>query len=94
MNMELVNALKSGATLVDVRTVSEYQGGTVPGAINIPLNELPSKLETLDKNRQIVVFCQSGNRSGQALYFLEKNGFGQVYNGGGWFSLKAIVESL
>ncbi len=80
--------------LIDVRSPLEFSGGTVKGAKNIPLNELGNKLNVLDKSKAIVVFCQSGNRSGQALQILQSNGFQKVYNGGGWHALKYLVDSL
>lgn len=89
---ELKQILEEKPTLVDVRTVSEYAGGTVKGAVNIPLSEISHMANKLNKSKAIVVFCQSGNRSGQALQILKNQGFTKVYNGGGWRSLKAIIE--
>ncbi|WP_164110247.1 MULTISPECIES: rhodanese-like domain-containing protein [Sphingobacterium] len=80
--------------LIDVRTPSEFAGGTVQGAKNIPLNELESKLGSLDRSKAIVVFCQSGNRSSQAMRILQRNGFEKVHNGGGWRTLKSLVECV
>lgn len=89
----LVDILKQNPLLVDVRTASEFAGGTVKGAINIPLSDIQQQAEKLDKSKLIVVFCQSGNRSGQALNYLQQQGFTNVHNGGGWRSLKTAVES-
>ncbi len=74
-----------GALLVDVRTPEEYAAGHLPGAVNIPLDQLPKRLEELGKpgEQTIVVYCRSGNRSGQALGWLNRQGYDQVHYGGG-----------
>jgi phage shock protein E len=72
------------ATIVDVRTPQEYAQGHYPGATNIPLNELPQRLDKIKEMKQpIVAYCRSGNRSGMAVSILKLNGFTDVYNGGG-----------
>lgn len=76
------------ASIVDVRTPGEYLDGHYPGAINIPLNELPQRLEEFkEMKRPIVAYCRSGARSGAAISVLKQNGFSEVYNGGGLFDL-------
>ncbi|MEY2963210.1 MAG: hypothetical protein RL754_471 [Bacteroidota bacterium] len=72
------------ATLVDVRSRGEVAFEAVPGAINIPLDEVPARWEEFkDFSRPLVVFCRSGNRSGQALMFLAQKGITDGLNGGG-----------
>ena len=66
----------SKVLLLDVRTVNEFNNGHVPGAINIPVAELPDALAKLGgKSQQIVVYCRSGVRAGRAIHFLEQQGF-------------------
>lgn len=65
---------------VDVRTPEEYAGGHAVRARNIPLNELPSKLDRLEKNEPVYVICQSGRRSKEAAEILNQNGFKWVFN--------------
>lgn len=73
----------SSATLVDVRTSEEFNSGSAPGAISIPLHTLADKTESFKNlKKPIVVFCRSGARSGQATSWLKQNGI-DVYNGGG-----------
>ena len=69
-------------TLIDVRSQQEFAGGHLPNAINIPLDEVPDRLNDFPKDHPIVLVCASGNRSGQAAGFLVKNGYdaSQVYN--------------
>ncbi|HEX3009239.1 MAG TPA: rhodanese-like domain-containing protein, partial [Bacteroidales bacterium] len=70
--------------IVDVRTVREFAGGAYPGAINIPLDELPKNLDKLgNTSREIIVYCASGARSSYAQQYLTQNGFSHVKNGGG-----------
>lgn len=72
------------ATFLDVRTPEEFSGNHYPTAINIPLNELPQRLDEIKEMKQpIVTYCRSGNRSGMAVSILKQNGFTDVYNGGG-----------
>lgn len=88
-SQELQALIKNKALLVDVRTPQEYAQGNVPGSINIPLDQIPNQLSQFKNQDNIVVFCRSGNRSGQAKGFLEQNGFKNVFNGGTWENVKA-----
>ena len=54
---------KQGKQFIDVRTVGEYRGNHMKGFQNIPLNELASRANQLDKNKEVIVICQSGMRS-------------------------------
>ena len=64
-----------GALLLDVRTAGEFAAGCLPGAKNIPVQSLASRLGELAKDRPIVVYCASGMRSASALSLLKKQGF-------------------
>jgi rhodanese-related sulfurtransferase len=68
------------AQFVDVRTPEEYAGGHAARAINIPLDQLPSRMERLEKNEPVYVICQSGRRSKEASEILNRNGFKWVFN--------------
>jgi len=70
--------------LVDVRTPAEFAQGSVRGAVNIPLNELPQRMAEFQEKENIVVFCRSGARSAQAKAFLDSKGVNNVENGGSW----------
>lgn len=87
--MDLAKAIKTNeAIVIDVRTYGEYLGGHVSDSINIPLNEIPERLDELKKiKKPIVLCCASGNRSGQATRFLMQVGFKNVHNGGSWFDV-------
>jgi rhodanese-related sulfurtransferase len=73
-----------GATLVDVRTESEFASGHLPGAINVPLHGLPERGAPLAGARKpIVVYCASGMRSAAAKRVLRRAGATEVYDLGG-----------
>lgn len=74
-------------TVIDVRTRGEFAGGNVAGSINIPLDEIQGKVEEIKAMKQpIVLCCASGNRSGQATYFLQAQGI-DCENGGSWLDV-------
>lgn len=83
---------KETTVIVDVRTPEEYSEGHLDKAVNIPLPLLSDSIEALKKYENIVLICKSGGRAGKAKKQLEESGFTNVYNGGGWQSLKAILE--
>jgi selenocysteine lyase/cysteine desulfurase/glyoxylase-like metal-dependent hydrolase (beta-lactamase superfamily II) len=70
--------------LLDVRAPGEYQAGSVPGALNIPLPELSRRVAELPRDRQIAVNCLSGWRSAVGASFLEANGFSVADLRGGY----------
>lgn len=70
-------------TVVDVRTVEEFEMGHYPDAKNIPLHRIPYLIDDLKQlSKPIVFYCRSGNRSGQAVAYLRQHGFENIYNGG------------
>lgn len=86
MNMEKIIKENLG-TIVDVRTYGEFIGGNVAGSINIPLNEIPERIEELKSLKApLILCCASGGRSGQAHHFLSQFGI-ECYNGGSWLNV-------
>jgi phage shock protein E len=74
-------------TIIDVRSRGEFAGGNVAGSINIPLDEIQGKVEEIKAMKQpIILCCVSGNRSGQATYFLQAQGIA-CENGGSWLDV-------
>lgn len=69
----------SGATLLDVRTIGEFDELHLDGALNIPLHELGGALGSLRKDRPVVVYCAVGSRSATAAGFLARAGY-EVHN--------------
>ncbi|MBV8603893.1 MAG: rhodanese-like domain-containing protein [Pelomonas sp.] len=79
------------ATLIDVRSVSEYLSGHLPGAMSLPLpsieQEIVHKLPL--RATPLILYCASGARSEQALGLLQQLGYTEVHNGGGAVHLAA-----
>lgn len=89
---DLGNLIEQGAFLVDVREPGEFAGGTAKGAVNIPLGLVATQLAKFKGKENIIVFCRSGNRSGQAKIILEQNGLKNVVNGGTWENVSQFVK--
>jgi phage shock protein E len=80
----VLEKIRAGARLVDVRTPDEFRDGSYQGAINIPLAALLARQEELgSKDKPIVLFCASGARSGLGARLLKQAGFADVINAGG-----------
>ena len=89
---EVLSAITHQALIVDVRTSEEFADGHYPGAINIPheasmegLNQLGVTADT-----SVILYCRSGNRSGQAEQVLREKGFTEARNAGG---LEALLSA-
>ncbi len=90
-SMESYFRLPADQVLVlDVRSKAEFDAGHFSTAVNIPHNQIAGRLQELEpfRNKQIVVYCHSGNRSAIALGVLKKNGFANVVNAGGYDAIK------
>ena len=79
--------LKEGAQLVDVRNPHEYRHGALPGSVNIPLTAIQQANKQLDKKTPVLLYCNSGQRSGMAKRLLEAYGFRLVHNVGSYSRL-------
>ncbi len=65
----------AGATLVDVRTSGEFESGHAEGAINIPVDDLSSRVSEIPREKVVVVYCASGMRSARAAAALSRAGY-------------------
>jgi rhodanese-related sulfurtransferase len=71
----------AGARLVDVRSPAEFAAGHLPGAVNVPVAELPRRLDELEpRDRPIVVYCHTGARAARAAHALRSAGFWSVHD--------------
>jgi rhodanese-related sulfurtransferase len=71
----------AGAKVVDVRTAEEFTAGHVPGAINIPYDQLPRRAAEIGPaSTPVVLYCRTGRRSGIAAEALQKAGFSKLYD--------------
>jgi rhodanese-related sulfurtransferase len=77
----LIERLDDGAKapyVLDVRTADEYVSGHVPGAVNIPHDQLASRLAEVPKDRDVVLYCRSGRRAVLAAEVLADNGYARL----------------
>ena len=89
---EILVAIESQALIVDVRTPEEFADGHYPGAINIPHETIVDGLNQLGvtTDTAVILYCRSGNRSGQAEQVLQEKGFTEARNAGG---LEALLSA-
>lgn len=71
--------VEDGATLLDVRTPTEYASGHPAAAVNVPVDEVASRLGEIDPTRPVVVYCAAGVRSARAAAILRAEGY-EVYD--------------
>ncbi len=94
--LELVGEMekRSDILLVDIRESHELAQGGIEGALHIPMDQIPEKINTLPKDKDLVVFCHLGFRSKQVRRYLNKNGFHKVAHlKGGIARWKSEVEA-
>ena len=88
--------LQSDDFLLDVRREDEYKAGKIGQAINIPIDNLRSRLEEIPKEKNIYIYCEAGLRGYLAQRILKQNGFMNVFNLSGGYNLwkTCIAESI
>ena len=90
-NVDFKKLRNEGATVLDVRTVKEFNEGHIENAINIPVEELKDRIAEAKKLKQpILAHCRSGRRSGRATKILNKAGI-KTFNAGGY---KYLIKKL
>jgi rhodanese-related sulfurtransferase len=72
---ELQKLLDEGAQLVDVRAEHEWEAGRIEGAKHLPLAELSERVDEIERDRPVVLYCRGGNRSTMATEALAAGGF-------------------
>ena len=91
---KIKSALHKGAIIIDVRTGTEYDRGHVPDAFNIPVDRIQASAERLkETKRPVIICCNTGERSSQAVQALKAKGVKEVYNAGNWEKLLKIMNS-
>ena len=82
-----------GARIVDVREPGEFAAGHIEGAHNLPLSKVMGQFDQYKAlSRPLILVCRSGNRSGMVTQLLRAKGFEDVYNGGAWDDVQALLE--
>jgi phage shock protein E len=89
----VLEKIRNGAALVDVRTPGEYAAGHIEGALNIPHDRIAERAPELgaDKGKSFVLYCRSGRRAAFALEALQGVGYTNAVNGGGYEALKKAL---
>jgi phage shock protein E len=89
--MEIENIIKEHlVTIIDVRSHTEFRGGSLVDAINIPIEEFPLRLEEIKKMKApLILCCASGMRSSQAQHYLSNHKI-ECYNGGSWLNINYL----
>ncbi|MEZ0486727.1 rhodanese-like domain-containing protein [Fibrella aquatica] len=88
-NNKLKQVLAQGAVVIDVRSPNEFATGHARGAVNIPLDQLKSKVIQLKSyQKPIVLCCATGMRSSQARLILLEQGITHMFDAGSWRNLK------
>ena len=78
-----VGDISSDAKILDVREDYEWEAGHIDGALHIPLDALPERLDDLDPDQDLAVICRTGGRSARATAWLESQGYSAVNVNGG-----------
>lgn len=82
---QAIRAVNQGAIWLDVRYPPEFRHDRLPGAMNVPLNEIRDAIGVLDRNKKYIACCQSGQRSAAAAFILAQAGYDvEVLDGGLW----------
>ncbi|HEX3019343.1 MAG TPA: DsrE/DsrF/DrsH-like family protein [Chitinispirillaceae bacterium] len=90
---ENLEGMRTNCTLLDVRSELEHEQGAINGSILIPLDELRGRLDQLDKNKPVLVYCQVGLRGYLAARILTQNGFAAYNLSGGYKTYSTFTES-
>ncbi|WP_290855854.1 rhodanese-like domain-containing protein [Hamadaea sp.] len=82
MRIPVIDAgqLPADAYLLDVREPDEWSAGHAPGAVHLPMMEIPVRLAEIPQEGDVVVVCRSGGRSGQVVAYLQQQGYDNVVN--------------
>ena len=83
-NCKFVEEIMSlGGQLIDVRSIVEFNQGSLDGAINMPIESFQNLKDGIDSSKPVLLYCRTGARSGMVKNYLDQLGFSQVHNIGG-----------
>jgi len=83
--------IENGALLIDVRSQREFDAGHLDGALHIEWNQTDALVAAIgsDKQRQVVLYCRTGNRAGKSIVVLSAKGYTNIFNATGLEALRA-----
>jgi phage shock protein E len=87
-------AKNTSVQFIDVRTPEEFANGHIDRAKNIPLHLIGSRYKEINGigEQPVIFYCRSGNRSAQAVSYLHKLGYKNIYNGGALEDVQLLVK--
>jgi rhodanese-related sulfurtransferase len=91
----VADLVAQGAVLIDVRRDYEWEGGRIPGAKHIEVNELTAQVESIPKDQPVIFYCRTGNRSGMAATAFREAGYDAHNMAGGiqaWVDVGLEIE--
>jgi len=83
---QALEMLRSGAVLLDVRELDEWDAGHAPEAVHIPLGQLAAQIGRLDRSQPVIIICRSGRRSDEATMALRDAGYDAYNFSGGMYA--------
>jgi rhodanese-related sulfurtransferase len=89
---EVDDLVSVGAVILDVRNLEEFAAGAIPGSINVPLDDLRTRMSEIPDG-PVVVYCKVGQRGHTATVLLRENGFEAVNLDGGFTTWNAVASS-
>lgn len=86
--------IKNGALILDVRSINEFAEKNLAGAVNLPLDQVAGRIESLESNKERIILCHclSGGRSGMAVNQLKKLGYTQCFNLGSYGQAARVLD--
>lgn len=81
---EIKELMSTGGQLIDVRSTVEFAQGALEGAKNIPIDTIHYALNSIDKDKPVILYCRTGKRSGMVKGLFDQLGFDQVHNIGSY----------
>jgi phage shock protein E len=91
---QVAELLSQGALIIDVRSPKEFDSGSLPGAQNLPLDEITDRIKSVapDKDKPLLLHCLSGTRSGMARSRLKSLGYTNVHNLGSFSRAAYLLQ--
>ena len=90
-----INHIKADDILIDVRRADEFSNGKIPGAINVPVDEIRNRLHEIPTDKTIYIYCEAGLRGYLAQRILRQSGFENVFNlSGGYYLWNACTQEM
>jgi rhodanese-related sulfurtransferase len=94
-NNKIKEALRQGATIIDVRTANEFDQGKIRNSFNIPVDRININLERIRHMRRPIIICSnSDSETEQVISTLKANGIKDIHNGGSWTRLLKMIKTL